>query len=47
MQKYLFEFDSDHDGMLDFEEFKNAMKNAQRKMKDKERKEKEENEYFY
>ena len=47
LQKYLLEFDSDNDGMLDFEEFKNAMKTAQKKMKCKEREEKEENEYFY
>ena len=40
LQKYLLEFDSDNDGMLDFEEFKNAMKTAQKKIKDKEEEEK-------
>ena len=35
LQKYLLEFDVDNDGMLDFEEFKLAIKFAQSKMKKK------------
>ena len=33
MQKYLLEFDTDNDGMLDFDEFKQAIKAAQAKLK--------------
>ena len=33
LQKYLLEFDVDNDGMLDFEEFKLAIKTAQCKLK--------------
>ena len=33
LQKYLLEFDVDNDGMLDFEEFKIAIKTAQNKLR--------------
>ena len=33
LQKYLLEFDVDNDGMLDFEEFKIAIKTAQQKLR--------------
>ncbi len=39
LQKYLLEFDVDNDGMLDFEEFKLAIKFAQSKMKNRDRNE--------
>merc|ERR1711879_276653 len=39
LQKYLLEFDVDNDGMLDFEEFKLAIKFAQSKMKKKDKNE--------
>eukprot|EP00090_Calanus_glacialis_P030812 TRINITY_DN50104_c0_g1_i1.p1 TRINITY_DN50104_c0_g1~~TRINITY_DN50104_c0_g1_i1.p1 ORF type:complete len:196 (-),score=57.81 TRINITY_DN50104_c0_g1_i1:42-629(-) len=41
LQKYLLEFDSDNDGMLDFDEFKVAMKTAQKAIKDKEKQERD------
>ena len=34
LQKYLLEFDVDNDGLLDFEEFKLAIKFANDKMKE-------------
>ena len=39
LQKYMLEFDVDNDGMLDFEEFKLAIKFAQGKMKNRDRNE--------